>query len=347
MLADVQTDPIAPSQLLAMIDRQALSTDSVEVIVKTFSPMYERAVALVETAKTIEVPTATHLTEMRAAGEMRKKLKAVRTEIERTRKTLGENALRTKQAIDSLARKLTEVVEPVESAMLVLEETAIRAEADRKAALKRDREATLAQFGIGTEGLVLEEMSEPAFAQLAEAHAIMAKQRKEAAEKAEADRIAKAKADAEAEEARQAELAKIRAENARLAEEAAEARRKADADREAETQRRREADAKARREREAVEAHAAAERRRAEAAERELAAKEQAEQARAAQARREQELAAQAPDAEKIVAYADALMALPVPECTTEAGKEAAAKVASHILTLTGAIKRLAGTLTT
>jgi len=180
---------------------------------------------------------------------------------------------------------------------------------------------------------------------------------------------------AEAEEARkenerlraeqEAERKRVAAETARIEAERAAERRKAQEEREAQERalqaerdaaerERQQAEAAARAERERLQREAAAKaaeqqklideaNRKAQELERQAAEREAAERmaeaqrtAAAAEAARQ---AAAAPDREKVIAYAHALEAIPLPKVTTAAGKALVEKLAARITNLAAAIK--------
>ena len=239
----------------------------------------------------------------RAVHSARMVVKARRIDVEKLRKELKADALEWGRKVDSEARRITAQLEPIE-AHLEAEETrienekaAIKAEKARiaaeaeAAALKKttDRINILASLGVPCTWDEAREPSDADFAEWveeakaarAEADRIAREERERiAAEQAiEAKRIADERAKFEAEQA------VARAENERIAKE-----QKIEADRIA-------------REKAEMEARRAAD---------EKAAREKAD-AEAKQARE----AALRPEREKVVAWLDALIAVPVPEVTT------------------------------
>ena len=239
----------------------------------------------------------------RAVHSARMVVKARRIDVEKLRKELKADALEWGRKVDSEARRITAQLEPIE-AHLEAEETrienekaAIKAEKARiaaeaeAAALKKttDRINILASLGVPCTWDEAREPSDEDFAEWveeakaarAEADRIAREERERiAAEQAiEAKRIAAERAKFEAEQAA------ARAENERIARE-----QKIEADRIA-------------REKAEMEARRAAD---------EKAAREKAD-AEAKQARE----AALRPEREKVVAWLDALIAVPVPDVTT------------------------------
>ena len=321
------------------LEKYAAQTDLAPAVSHTlaeaFRPVFIKAqTALADAAGVAaSVKDATCVTEIKRSRACRLAIRAVRIEGEQVHKRQKESVLRFGKAVDGFRNILLADLAPVEQALQDAEDTAERAEASRKEALRQARTVELTPLLDGPLLLALGELSETAYAKVL-ADARLLKQAKiDAAAKAEADRLAKEKADRE-------ERERIAAENARLQAEAAEARRLAEVERlriEAErAEERRLASveaarlaAKARREREVFEAEAReqavqakAERAKLQA---ELAEKFRAEAAAMAKADAEAKAAAMAnrkakaaPDKVKLLAFADVVAHLDVPTFADE-----------------------------
>lgn len=288
-----------------------------------------------------------------AVSEARKDVKARRVKVEHGRKALNEDALAYQRLVNAEAKRITAMLEPIET---YLEQQEDGYEAAREAIKRQAEEARKAKLQARVDAVlavrhqvplaVLESLTDEQFAaELAcwkkqdderkEKEAADAKA--EAERKAEADRLRKeeeaklaaerAKLDAERkaqEEAQRAEREKIEAER-RKAEEAAAAERAKQAEfaRKLEEERRKIAEERQRLEREEFERQAKA---KAEQEAREKVAREQAEQARLEAERKEREAAeaarreAMKPDIVKLREYAAALEAVPIPSVTDEDG---------------------------
>lgn len=277
-------------ELLIIAEQNALAESASQSLLAAFSPMARDARALCKQAEGV--------TDPKLARAFRLKLREVRVTIESKRKTLKEDYLRTGKAIDGMANILKFIIEPVEETLLGHEQAAERAEAARKATLQSERARLLAEFEADVAFVDLGSISEEQFLSLAAGYKATFEAKKEAARKAEADRIAREQAEA-------AERERIRLENERLKREAAEQAKA----QEAERAKAAEAAAKAKAEREAVEAQAAAERKKA-AAE---------AQAAADKARKEREALEAAALAERQKAEADARAAAEVARKEREA----------------------------
>ena len=249
----------ATNELTIVAEQSQLPADSQRNLRDTFQPHYQAACELIEQARNITVTDATQLTEMNQARTVRLALKDLRVSVDKIRKSLKEESLRTGKVIDCMANILKYMIEPAESRLDEMEKFAERAQADRKAKLQSSRLELLAALKIDSSFYDLANMPESTFATLLETTRLANESRIAAAKKAEEDRIA-------AEQDRIEEEKRVRAENAKLqreAEEQAKAlaaeRAKVEADRKA-------ADDAARAEREALQKKAAEERERLEAA---------------------------------------------------------------------------------
>lgn len=235
---------------------------------------------------------------MKAAREARLQVRAMRIEVENTRKELKESSLRRNQAIDAVANIIKGELAPIEAHLLAQETYAERVEAERIERVGGERFKVLVglQFNAPVTLNDLANMTEEGFAKLKSdaetlAEARAAKAKKEAEERAEAARI-----EADKVRAAQEETARVRAQ---AEAERAEAKKREDA---------------ARVEREKLEAELAAKRAEEDRARREERARLDAEHA--AQRAREA-----APDADKILAAATAVRALNLGDMSTDAGR--------------------------
>lgn len=326
------------NDLITVAHKSGLPAPIAESLVAVFAPLVERAAPIITEAEGIKVTDPSQVTEIKASRAARLKLKEVRVEVEKSRRTLKEESLRRGQAIDAVAAYIRDKIEPVEARLEDQEKIAERIEAERKAKLKVEREDQLRPFGVDGAFFDLANMPEPQWANLLESSRIAHDAKVEAERKAEADRLA-------AEEARKAEEARIRAENERLHKEA-EAR-------EAAARAEREKAAAAQR---AIEAAAAAERKAADEAlrkEREarevLEAKARAEKAeaerKAAAETKAAKAAARAPDKTKILSVAVTVRTMSLPTMATPEGAAVLSNVAARAASFAAWIEQQAETL--
>lgn len=338
------------NQLAVIVEQSGIAIANGAALLEAFQPYFNQAATLGQQATAISVTDATQVSEMKAARDLRLKLRKVRTEAENKRKELKSDYLKTGQAIDKVASVIEGMTAPIEAKLLEAEEFAERAEAARKAAMAANRAEMLKPYGIDPKFYDLANMPADQFNELVKSSAAAHAAKIEAQLQAERDRRA-------AEEAKAEEERKLREENERLRQERIAAEAKAKAEREA-------IEAKARAEREAVEEVARIEREAARKAQEEANAKlqaaEEARQRAVAEARKVREAeaakakaeadaarkAAKAPDATKIRLIADQIAAIPMPESmATEEGRQALAIVEGWRLAVTSKIRELATTL--
>jgi hypothetical protein len=246
--------------------------------------------------------------------EARMVVKGKRIEVEKKRKELKADALAWSQKVDSEARRITKLLEPIETHLTTEEEKItkekerIRAEEERKRQeAAQDRVNQMASFGKVipfSEALSMSDGEFFAKLTIAKSEYEVGQARLEAEKKAREEEAARlAKERAELEKAKAEESAKRKAEEDRLAAERAklEAERRA-VEKARQEQEHKEAVAKA-----AKEAAERAEREAKERAEREAREKAESEQRAKEEAARQEALR---PDKDKLVAYAQALLAV-------------------------------------
>jgi len=349
-----ETIDIAPAEqgLLTVATKNRLDSNAANSLVAAFRPFAGQIEKLVEQTQGVST--------VKVARAVRLELRAVRVAVEKTRKAQKENALLYGRTVDGMAAFLEMQIKGPEHAMEAIEKAEEIREAQRKAALKAEREAALAPYQVDLTYMQLADMPEETFAQLLENTKAGYEAKLATARKAEEDRIA-------AENARLKEEARMREENARLkaeaeAREAAarkereEAEAKLAAERAAAQKAKAEAEAKARAEREAIEAKARAEREAAETqarkerearekAEAEIRAREAAEAARIKAEKEAADKAAAAPDKQKLAALADSLANWPLPEMKTKKAADALATIRQGRYALVASIRNEAAKL--
>ncbi len=316
-----------PAALQKAVADTGLTADGAKHLLMAFAPHFAAFNELREKAKGIPI------TAPKAAKLIRLELKAIRVAAEKTRVDLKADSLRRSQAIDGVNAILKVDLVPVEEAMEAIEKAEEIAEAKRKEELHTARMALLQKCGDASpyESLDLGGMESQAWEHLLKG----AKLAREAQIKAEADRIAAEKAQAEAKAKRDKEAAeanaKLKAENERLAAIAAKERAAREESERVARLASVEREAKARKEREAADAKAREERQKLQALRDELEAKELAEAKRLADEKAAARKAASAPDKQKLSAMAAAVRTIAVPTLTTDAGIALKAKIAEQV----------------
>lgn len=331
----METVVVESKALSTVAEREGLPAERAKPLLVAFQPFFAAAQAAVEASALIVVTDPTQVSEIKQARDARLGLRKIRVEVENTRKAMKEDSLRAGKAIDGMANVLKYLIEPAESRLEEMEKIAERMEAERKAALKAEREKMLAPFVSDLSGYNLADMKPDDFVSLLAGVKHAAEARAEAARKAEAERIA-------AEAARIADEKRIRDENERLRAEAVEREKAARLEREkmeaaaaAERAKARavqeQAEAAARAEKAEAEKKIAAERAAREKLEREAAERKRAEEKAAAEEAERQRRAASAPDREKLAAIANAVRALHVPAMSNPCANVVAGEVRSKI----------------
>ena len=257
-----QTDiiEVPPTELEIVISNSGLERSSALVIAEKMTPFLVQAqqwpaqVALV--------------TDPKIARASRLALRKIRCDAENTRKALKADAVKFGKALDAAYQVIENATAPLEARLEEVETKAEREEQARRDAIKASRMTLLAPYGTDTQWMDLASMPDAQFQKLLSDAKFTHQSKIEAAAKAEVDRVAKEKAEADAKAAREKaeadERERVRQENIRLAAEAEAARiekEKAEAavraEREAAAKAVREAEAKAQAERDAIQAKAA------------------------------------------------------------------------------------------
>lgn len=311
---------------LSVIVKQAnLDEVKTKSIMESFNGFFEIASEWESKAKEIVVTDENQKDLMKLAREGRLFLKTKRIDVENKRKALKEQSLREGQTIDSIARVLKNLIEPIEEYLETQEKFAEIKEANRKAALEAERIEILKPLNTPYNFYDLKNMSEDDFDSLVLGLLGLkaAINEKIAAQKrAEEERIAIEKAEAE-------ERERVRLENERLRAEAAEREKQIAAERVRIEAERKAAEEKARKEREEVERKLRAEAAERERIEAELKAKKEAEEkaireAAAKEAELErQKIAAErkakrAPDKAKLIELSKLVIEIKMPEVKSE-----------------------------
>ena len=353
---------------LALVAQQVgLAAEEAKSLETAFAPLFREAEEWRSQAEAIVVTDATQTQKMKLARSVRLGLKEIRVNVEKKRMELKASALLRGKAIDGMANVLKFLIEPLEAHLLQQEQFAERLETKRKAELTAIRSEQLTALGANPTLYVLGEMTDETWQQLVKGIRLAKEQAVEATRKADEEREAREHAElvarvqqrremerlkkeaaekdaalkverekAEAELRRQAEIARKEREAAAVE----AARIKAESDKAAKI-----AAEQARKERAAIEAKAKTEREAREKAEAALRAQKEAQETKEAAERAAAAKAAAAPDREKILAYAAAVRALPIPECATLNGQSAANTLASQMAMCSKWIEDLANKL--
>jgi colicin import membrane protein len=252
-----------PEEVTAVLVQEKIDPQSSKSLIAKFAPYHAQISDTLAESRNITDPEKA--TAQKLARTCRLELRRIRCEIENVRKDAKADACRYAKAVDGMSNVFKLLIEPEEERLEQIEKHAEIKERARIAALVEERTAKLAAVDADPSAYNLVAMDDATFdGVLAMAEKIKA-DRIEAERKAEAERIAKEKAETEERQRMQAENARLKAE--------AEAREKAIA---AERAEREKAEAKAKAEAEAERKRIDAERAK-ERAELEAKAKAEAE----------------------------------------------------------------------
>ena len=239
-------------QLEVVLEKSGLVLSDAETIKQSYLPFFEQLAEIKEQSSKIDYTNPTQLDES-IARELRLKTVKIRT---------GSEALKNERKKVHLLRGNLEQDSwnLIKSTCLLSEETfaqvekaSERKEAARKSALKSERSDLLKPYTEQSEIYPLGEMSQDAFDDLLNGMRLAHEARVEAFRKAEEDRIAREKAEAEDRE-------RVRLENERLKAEAIQKEKELQAERAKVEAEKKALEAKAEKERKAIEAKAKAER---------------------------------------------------------------------------------------
>lgn len=289
----------------------------------TFMPFFEQADEWAKKAKAIVVTNAEQTKEMELARQARLNLKNIRVEVEKKRKQLKEESLRTGKAIDGMANIIKYLIIPVEEYLQQQEDFVKQQEARRKAELAEKRVSELLKYEVETEYYNLTDMSENGYDQLLQTSKIVYEQRKEAERKAEEDRIAREKAEAE-------ERKWMQEENERLKAEAAKRERQMETAREKQAKLDAERKVREDKERKTYELQLAKEREETKKIEAELKAKKEAEEKARQEILAKEREAKLAPDKKKLQVLAITIMEIEMPEVVSQEAKN----IVENVITL-------------
>jgi len=266
---------------LSVIVRQAnLDERKSASILEAFNGYFDIATDWESKAKSIVVVDEGQQDLMKQAREGRLFLKSKRVEVENKRKVLKEQSLREGQTIDSIARILKNMIEPIEEYLEQQEKYVEIKDAERKAALEAERIEILKPLNVPYNLYDLKSMSDQDFSDLVNGLKAAIEARRETERREEQDRIEREKKEA-------AERERVKKENMRLKAEAAEREKQHASER-----------AKMEAERKAAEEKAKAEAAERAKLEAEIKAKAEAE----AKAKRDAEIKAQEEERQRILA---------------------------------------------
>ena len=209
-----------PEVLVEKFNKLGITNNESSSLMLSFGAPLVEVGEILDTYKNIVVTDESQIDLMKEAKEKRLSLKKIRTGVENTRKELKSEYLRKGDAIQAVANYIKENIEPAEKYLELQEKFAEIKKAERAIKVKQERTEKLMQYTDNISMYAIDNIDDETF------ETLLAKIKKEyddkiAAEKAEAERLAKEEVE------RKAEQERIIAENERL-KKYAEAKEKAD-----------------------------------------------------------------------------------------------------------------------
>jgi len=281
------------------------------VLQNSFMPFFQKAEAMKEQAMALNVTSADQFEDIKNASDWGEIAYNIRRDTEKIRISLKAESLRKGKAIDGMANIIKYMIVPIEEHLEKQKKFVEIQKAKARDVIREKRSAELVALNVDvTIYSSLGEMPEETYAKLLESSSITFNLVKEAAQTAENERIAKEKADLEARES-------MRIENECLKKESEARQVEADKERAA-----KEKAEKLLREKEEEDKRAAK------------------EAARKVEEARENEKQAQrAPDKEKLLALADMLSSIIMPDVKSPEAKEIVTKAVDLLSTASKYVK--------
>ena len=314
--------------LIEKINSSGLLPATGKSLQEQFEPFFKQAEEWKAKAGTLIVTSAEQTGLMAQAKEARLALKNIRTTVEKKRKELKEDSLRTGQTIDGVANVIKSLIEPIEAH---LEQQEKFVEIEREKALDKlqsSRTEELRKYVADLSFYDLRNMPDYQFENLLNGS-------KSEYEKRIADE-AKAKEDElkRLEDARK-EQERMQKENERLRKQTEQAKAKLDKEREEARLKQQQADAKLKQEREEREKLERELKEKKDAEERQKREQQQAEENERKRQQQLERKAKAAPDKEKLIAFSESIKSLKMPEVKSEDAKAIVVNIEQLILKLT------------
>ena len=288
------------SEIQVILDEQKVAKENAQILLAAFGAPFEEAGQILATYKNLKVTDVNDFATMAEARDLRLKLKNIRVGVEKKRKELKEDSLRTGKAIDSVAKKVKDEIEPAEKYLEEQEKYAEIIAAEAKAKVTTERLSKLAEYTDDVTVYSIEDMSNEQFETLIAGLESQKQQRIKEEKEAEKIRLT----EIESEKQRQAE---VEAENARLKAEAEAREKQLEVEREQERKKQAKIDAEKEAELRVEREKAEAERTKREELERLQREKEESDARAKAEAEEKELQELLSPDKDKLIAFANAL----------------------------------------
>lgn len=200
------------NQLQKIVEESNLDKTESQILLEKFSGYFDIAAEWERKIKEIKVTDVSQSAEMKMNREGRLFLKGKRLEVESTRKQLKEESLRKGQTIDSIAKILKNLIEPLEEECEKNEKFKELKEAEEKLERKNERLNKLIPYNVAVDANLIGDMSNEMFDNYYNGVVKSHNDRIEAEAKAEADRLAALEAERKRQLAIEAENKRLKAE---------------------------------------------------------------------------------------------------------------------------------------
>lgn len=200
------------NELTTILKEQNVGKENATMLLQAFGAPFEQAGEVLSMHRNIVVKNEDDFASMAEAREKRLILKNVRVEVEKKRKELKEDSLRTGKAIDTVARFVKETIEPAEEYLQLQEDFSKIIAEQKKAELKAIRVETLLSYTDDIAPYNIDDMNDEQFNNLVATLKAQRELQMAEAKRVEDERIATQKAEAEAIEAQRQENERLKAE---------------------------------------------------------------------------------------------------------------------------------------
>jgi hypothetical protein len=157
----METEILEPTnELVVLVEQSGLEKTKGQILLDKFSGYFKEAGEYEQKLNALLLKETPDKADMQVAGVFRKAMKTKRVEVENTRKALKEESLREGQTIDSIAKILKNLIEPLEEKAESIEKFQERKEAAEKEARKQERLEALVPYGVAVQASLIADMDE-------------------------------------------------------------------------------------------------------------------------------------------------------------------------------------------
>ncbi len=177
------------SLIVIEANKMNLEPEAKKTLLDSFTNYFEEAEKLKSEALAIKVESINQLEDMQKARMLRLRIKPIRIEVEKTRKRLKADSLRTGNAIDGFANIIKLLIEPIEKHLQDQEDFIKLIKEKELIEFENKRISELSKYVDNVDCFDLKLMTEDAYKFLLESSTKQFNECKAAEEKAEKDRI--------------------------------------------------------------------------------------------------------------------------------------------------------------